>query len=171
MKTINKIILILISGLVTINLSAQTNPLDDMIKMYADQPGFYFMEMKTNMLSSFSKDEAAPSTGKIISIKMLTFKDEGLPQYNAEKIYEQFNSNIKSDAYRGLVTIKSSGDKVDMMVKKEGEQLSEIIVIIRERDEATFIAASGSFDLKDIAKFSELKSCNGLETLQKLCEE
>jgi hypothetical protein len=171
MKIINKIILILIGGLLTFSASAQTNPLDEMIKIYADEPGFYFMEMKTNMLSSFSKDEASHSTGKIISIKMLSFKDEGSSQYNAEKIYEQFNSSVKSDAYRGLVTIKSSGDKLEMMVKKEGVQLSEIIVIVRENKEVTFIAASGSFDLKDIAKFSELKSCSGLETLQKLCEE
>lgn len=73
--------------------------------------------------------------------------------------------------YKGLVEVKSSGENINMMVKKEGDQLSEIVIIVQEKDETTFMVATGNFDLKDIAKLSELKNCKGLQTLEKLCED
>jgi hypothetical protein len=45
------------------------------------------------------------------------------------------------------------------------------MIVIQENKETTILAASGSFDLKDVAKFSEMKNCRGLETLEKFCEE
>jgi hypothetical protein len=171
MKILNKIVLIVISGLFPVIISAQTNPLDGLIKKYADQPGFYFLDMKTNLFNSGNEVNATPSTGKIMSVKILAYEEGASAQYKALDIYDQFNSSIDAGTYKGLVEIKSSGDKVDMMVKKEGDKLSEVIIIIREKNEATFIAASGSFDLKDIAKFSGMKNCRGLETLEKLCKD
>jgi hypothetical protein len=171
MKIINKIILIIIGGLFPIMLFAQSNPLDGLIKKYADQPGFYFLDMKTNLFTSNKEGNASPEANNLISIKILSFEEGSSAQYKAADIYEKFNSSIDFKTYKGLVQVKSSGDKVDMMVKKDGDKLSEIIIVIQESKETTILAASGSFDLKDVAKFSEMKNCRGLETLEKLCEE
>ena len=171
MKSIYKIIPIIICAILPVFLSAQSNPLDGLIKKYSDQPGFYFLDLKTNILSSQRDDSTTVYPGKLISIKLLTFKEGAGSQNKASVIYDQFYSIIDANAYKGLVEVKSNGDKVDMMVKKDGDKLSEIVIIIKENDETTFIAASGSFDLKDLARFSEIKNCRGLETLGKLCEE
>jgi len=171
MKSIYKIIPILICAILPMVLLAQSNPLDGLMNKYSDQPGFYFLDLKTNMLSSQRDDSATVFPGKLISIKLLTFKEGAGSQYKASVIYDQFISSLDDNVYKGLVEVKSSGDKVDMMVKKDGDKLSEIIIIIRENDETTFIAASGSFDLKDLTKFGELKNCRGLETIEKLCQE
>ena len=171
MKIFNKIVLIVISGLFSVVLSAQSNPLDGLIAKYADMPGFYFLDMKTNMLSSAGEENVTPAERKLISIKILSFEESSSTQFKAADIYDQFNSTIDINTYKGLVEVKSSGDKVDMMVKKDGDKLSEVIITIRENNETTFIAATGSFDLKDIAKFSDMKHCHGIETIEKLCED
>jgi len=105
MKIINRIILVIIGGLFQIILQAQSNPLDGMIKKYADQPGFYFLEMKTNIFSSFTNDNTAPSANKIITVKMLTYKQDSSSKYKSSEIYEQFNSNIDLGSYKGLVEV------------------------------------------------------------------
>lgn len=171
MKITYKILLILIAGLFPALLSAQENTLDGLLSKYGDQPGFYFLELKTNMFSSEQETDVSPMQGKLITIKVLSYTEGSSNQSKAEEVYEHLMSGINVDSYKGLIEVKSSGDKIDMMVKKDGEKLSEIIIIVRESTETTIVAASGSFDLKDIARFSEMKNCRGLETLEKLCED
>jgi len=57
------------------------------------------------------------------------------------------------------------------MVKKNGDILSEVIIMVQEDDETTLIAASGNFDLKDLAKFGNMDKCKGLKVLSELCED
>jgi hypothetical protein len=171
MKINYKIILIMIVGLFPVLLSAQANALDGLLNKYADQPGFYFLELKTNMFSSEQETSGSPTPGKLITVKILSYEEGSSNHSNATDVYEQLRSEINTNTYKGLIEVKSSGDKIDMMVKKDGDKLSEIIIIVRESTETTVIAASGSLDLKDIAKFSEMKNCHGLETLKKLCED
>jgi hypothetical protein len=171
MKITYKIILLLITGLFPALLSAQSNALDGLLSKYADQPGFYFLELKTNMFSSEQETNGSPTPGKLITVKILSYEEGSSNQSNATDVYEQLRSEIDVNTYKGLIEVKSSGDKIDMMVKKDGVKLSEIVIIVRESTETTVIAASGSLDLKDIAKFSEMKNCHSLETLKKLCED
>jgi hypothetical protein len=163
--------MIFVAGLFPALISAQSNALDGLLSKYANQLGFYFLELKTNMFSSEQDSDVSASPGKLISVKILSYTEGSSNQSKAADVYEQLRSGIDVNTYKGLIEVKSSGDKIDMMVKKDGEKLSEIIIIVRKSTETTFIAASGSFDLKDIARFSEMKNCRGLETLEKLCED
>jgi hypothetical protein len=163
--------LIIAGGMIPVILSAQSNPLDGMINKYADQPGFYFLEMKTNMFSSTLDDGSSASPGKLISIKILSFEEGSSSSYKAKDIYNQLNSSIDIKAYKGIVEVKNSGDLMDMMVKKDGDKISEVIITLQEETKTTLISATGNFTLKDMAKFSGMKNCRGLETLEKLCEE
>jgi hypothetical protein len=171
MKITYKIILLLITGLFPALLSAQSNALDGLLSKYADQPGFNFLELKTNMFSSEQEMDGSSSHEKLITVKILSYEEGSSNQSKANYIYEQLRSEINVNTYKGLIEVKSSGDKIDMMVKKDGDKLSEIIIIVRKSTETTVIAASGNLDMKDIAEFGEMKNCHGLETLEKLCED
>ena len=171
MKIIYKIVLMFVIGLVPIILLAQSNLLDDLMKKYANKPGFYFLDMQTNMFNSGKDENSTLSSEQTISIKILTFDEGASSQFKTLDIYEQFNSGIDVKSYKGLVEVKSSGNKVDMMIRKEGNILSDVIIIIRESNKVTFFSATGSFNLKDLLKLSAIKNCQGLEILEKLCED
>ncbi len=104
-------------------------------------------------------------------MKMLSYRTGSSSGFTSTDIYNQFTSGIDITSYVGLVEVKNSGEKVEMMVKKEGSKINEIILMVQEKDEATIISASGSFDMKDISKLSEIKNCHAFEMLKNLCEE
>ncbi len=147
----------------------QTNPLDDMIKMYDGQEGFYFLDLKTNLMGS--KDEGTKSYDKVVNLKMISFDETENGAYKSSNLYHQFFSKVDKTQYRGLVDIKSSGDNVEMMIKKDGERVEQVIIALQEETSMTIIAASGNFDLKDLAHFKDIRQCHGMQLLQELCEE
>ena len=146
--------LILVVFLLPVAGFAQDNPLDAFIEKYKDLPGFHFFDVNTNMMS----DEP----GKVINLKMLSFDEKENTGFKAGKLYDEFFETFDKSAYKGLVQIKSSGDNVEMMVKKAGEMLSEIIIAVNGETETVLIAATGDITMKDLGKFSDLENCKGL---------
>lgn len=148
---------------------AQTNPLDNFINEHASEKGFQFLELKTNMIPEPEADESKGD--RTIYLKMISFREDESKNYQATDLYNDFFKKFDKDAYVGLVDIKSSGEHVEILVKKENQMVSEFIIAIREETETTLIAASGNFDLKNLANLSEFQHCRGLHVLKKLCEE
>ncbi len=170
-KTIKISILALIISLPAI-LFAQTNPLDSYISQYVGTPGFYYMDMKTNMLGFDENEKDSPKTeSNIIDFKIVSFEKNEKAKFDPANIYDNFTKTLNADNYRGLVTVKSSGENVEILVKKERNQIVEIVIIAKDKDETTLMVATGNFDLKDITKLSNLKNCKGIEALEKLCED
>ncbi len=153
-------------------LLAQVNPLDSFIDKYEGAPGFYYLDLKTNMFNLNDEEKGLHTTqNKIIDFKIVSFEKRENSKFDPTKIYNDFNKTLKKDMYKGLVEVKSSGENINMMVKKEGDQLTEIVIIVQEKDETTLMVATGNFDLKDIAKLRDMKNCKGLQALEKLCED
>ncbi|MCB2221078.1 MAG: DUF4252 domain-containing protein [Bacteroidetes bacterium] len=151
-------------------LPAQTNPLDDMIKLYKGQEGFYFLDLKTNMMNAGDKGQTGVSDA-VVNLVIISFDEKKNTSFKAENLYNQFFSTVDKAQYKGLIDIKSSGDNVEMMIKNEGERLTEVIIAVQEEDEMTIIVATGNFDLKDLARFKNMQQCHGLQVLEQLCEE
>ena len=151
-------------------LLAQVNPLDSYIEKYEGTPGFYYMDMKTNMFN-FDEKDSPKTENNIIDFKIVSFEKIEKAKFDPADIHDSFTKTLNANIYKGLIDVKSSGENVEMLVKKEGGQIAEIVIIVQEKDETTLMVATGNFDLKDIAKLSELKSCKGLQVLEKLCED
>ena len=171
MKNIEKFSLLVLIIAIPAILSAQTNPLDSYISKYEGTPGFYYMDMKTNMFSFEEEDGSSKTESNIIDFKIVSFEKVEKAKFDPSNIYDDFAKTLNPDTYKGLVDVKSSGENVEMLVKKDGNQIAEIVIIVQEKDETTLLVATGNFDLKDIAKLKNLKNCKGLEALEKLCED
>lgn len=171
MKNIEKFWLLILIIAIPAILSAQTNPLDSYISKYEGTPGFYYMDMKTNMFSFEEEDGSAKTESNIIDFKIVSFESIEKAKFDPASIYDNFAKTLNPDVYKGLVDVKSSGENVEMLVKKDGKQIAEIVIIVQEKDETTLMVATGNFDLKDITKLKNLKDCKGLEVLEKLCED
>jgi hypothetical protein len=165
MKNIIKIVLalLIIPGFV-FSQSAKTEKL---FEKYAEKEGFYFLKLETNLLSS--RDEI-PDDG-VVHVKMLAFEQEEDSGKDVSKVYKEFQKAFNNEEYSGLIDVNSKGEKVDMMVKKTDGIVSEIVLIILDKNETMLISATGNFDLKNLANFESLEKCKRLGMLQKLCEE
>jgi len=172
MNNLIKLFIVLLVIAIPGFLAAQSNPLDSYINKYAGQDGFYYLNLETNMFNAFNVEDSKDSDfNHIINLRMLSYEEGKSTKYDASKIYQDFTAVISKDDYRGIMEVKSNGENVEMMVKKNGDMLSEVIIMVQEDDETTLIAASGNFDLKDLAKFGNMDKCKGLKVLSELCED
>ncbi|HPE54947.1 MAG TPA: DUF4252 domain-containing protein [Bacteroidales bacterium] len=169
MKTKIIAILIILAAIPAM-LAAQSNPLDQMIKKYSDKQGFYFLDLKTNLMSKLV-DSTGQSNNKVINLKMITFNEDQNNSFKASNLYKQFFNGFDKSNYKGVIEVKSSGNNVEMLIRKEGDKLAEVIIVVQEETEITLIAASGNFDMSDLSKFEHMKSCHGMQIINQLCEE
>jgi len=140
------------------------------MKKYAEKPGFYYLDLKTNMV--FSQDlENSKNEKKEVNIKMLVFEETQEINLQAADLYQSFIKRLDQSDYVGLMEVKNADENVEIMVKKEEGFVSEFIITLHEDHEATIIAATGNFDLKDLAKLKDFQNCKGLQVLGKICEE
>lgn len=168
MKTKNLILMIFMATMPFL-LSAQ-NPLDKMFEKYSGKDGFYFIDLKTNLMSP-KDDEGNKTYDKVINLKMISFDAEQNKSYSTENLYEVFFSSVDKTRYKGVIDVKSSGENMEMLIRKEGDQLAEVIIAVQEENEITIIAAAGNFDMKDLSQFEQMQKCHGMQMINKLCEE
>ena len=57
------------------------------------------------------------------------------------------------------------------MIRKDGKNIKELLLLINQDDEAGFISITGNINLKSIAKLSKTMDIKGLDQLQKMDEE
>ena len=101
MKTIIKITLLAFIIAIPGILFAQINPLDNYIEKYEGTPGFYYMDMKTNMFNFDDKEEGSQETSsKIIDFKIVSFEKNENSKFNPTQIYTDFNTTLNKDVYK-----------------------------------------------------------------------
>lgn len=172
MKALKAITLAALFYLPALFAGAQTNPLKSLYDKYQGKEGYYFLELNTNMLNiAKESDREKGNFGNMVNLLIVSCEGETAGKGMPEALYKEFHQNFNPDEYKGLVEVKSKGENVEFLVKQESDGLSGVIILVKEKDETTLISASGNFDLKDLARFSGMEQCKGLEVLGKMCEE
>ncbi|MBN1338787.1 MAG: DUF4252 domain-containing protein, partial [Bacteroidales bacterium] len=134
--------------------------------------GYYFLELNTNMLGlKNSGGKSTPGFSEKVNLLMVSCDAKEAGKGKAGALYDEFRQQINVDDYKGLVEVKSKGDNVEFLVKKDKETIASVIIMIKEKEETTLISVAGKFSLNDLTKFSGMQGCKGLEILGKICEE
>lgn len=167
MKTIIAITLLLIISPVW--LLGQANPLDELMEDYSGKAGVYFLDLSTNMIPAACGDEEPESESKM-NVKILSIEEQA-SGLQANELYSSFFSRIDKDSYIGLVEVNSKEENVEILVKKENKEVSAFLIVVREENEISFIAATGNFDLKTLANLKGLQDCRSLKVIGKICGE
>lgn len=170
MKKILKVLLV-IAIMSPLFLFSQQSGADKLFEKYSEKTGFYYLNLETNFLSTIEDGEETKNQSEIVYLRMLTFNESENTSKDASKIYGEFIKSFDKNVYSGLIDVNSSGEKVDMMVKKEDGKVSEIIIVIFDNTETMLVSASGNFDLKKLATFKQIENCKRLGSLKKLCED
>ena len=159
-----KLVLALLITLVPAWVLAQNSAIDRVFEKYAGKDGFVTVQISKGLLrlaADIDEDEETDQLLKSINgIKILAVEDEGL---NAGlNFYAEVMASIKTENYEELMTVNSGDADVVFLARKNGERLSELILLVGGDDNA-LIYINGDILLKDVSKLSKSLGMHGSE--------
>lgn len=144
-----KIILAIVCSITcVINLSAQT--VDELFKDFKDKQGVECVELPKEMLAmaleKSNKENKKDIVKKINNIRALHIeKNDDLCQDFSQKA-----TKLKKNGYETMVNSTEDNEKALILVKSEGESITDIVVLEIEASECTLVEIKGDFNSSDI---------------------
>ncbi len=173
--------MLLIAAIALVSFSFAQSPTDALFDKYGAKEGFTTVHVTKELFNLFA-DIAQEAEGEEIKdfqevvggldyIRILMYDaNDGIDLQLAEEFKAAINA-VKLKDYTELMTVKENNELVRFMIRKDGENINELLLLLNQGDEAGFISITGNIDLKSIAKLSKSMNINGLEQLQRLDKE
>jgi hypothetical protein len=150
-----KIIGIIAAVMVSASLNAQKS-IDDLFAKYAGKEGFTTVTINGNLLKlaeAFDGEEHDRSMPKNIStIRILSEDKENGGK--AENFYDAVIKDIDLSKYEEFMQVKEKDQEVRMLVKTEGNKLTEFLLISGGKDNA-IIQIKGNMTFDEAKKFAD----------------
>jgi hypothetical protein len=151
MKKIYGIIAI---ALFTTALNAQKS-IDALFDKYGGKDGFVTVTINGNLLklaSSLDEDKESDLPREISSIRILA-QDEDY-KVNVENFYDLVIKDLDISKYEEFMRVKQSNQDVRMLVKMDGRNFTEFLLIVGGEDNA-LIQIKGNMTLEEARKFAD----------------
>ena len=101
-------------------------------------------------------------------IKILSVDDEN-PELNQQvNFYKEIMTDFPKEKYEELMVVKKKGQDVKFYVLKNGQKISELLMIVGGVDDNALISIQGDIDLKTISKLSKTMNIEGMENLEEI---
>ncbi|HPR56815.1 MAG TPA: DUF4252 domain-containing protein [Bacteroidales bacterium] len=163
-----------------IPISAQS-PVQKMFEKYNAGEGFTVVSINKdlfNLLVELGEENESTEIKEVhdviegldnISILMYDAKKGSDPSFLAS--FRKELESLKLKDFSELMMVKEQDEEVKFLIRKEGEKINELLLLVNQVDEAGFISITGDIDIKSIAKISRTMNIQGLENLEKINEE
>lgn len=156
-------------AMVTIAASAQKDRLDEFFSRYSGAEGFTTVTINGDLFGLIAKfddedEDLNRLADKITSIRIISTESD-IP-HPGVNFYSELRNDIKRGGYEEMVTVKDSDDDVLILVKTQGERISELLLIASGKNQ-TVIQIKGSLRESDIPHLSK-SHIDGLELLEEL---
>lgn len=147
--------------------------IDKYFQKYADDNAFTAVFISEYMFSLFANVEADnPEDKEVMEIlKGLTSLHVLTTEKNGLKYYEEAIKMLNTNEYKTLMTVKEEGTKVQFLIRKEGNQVKELLLLVGEKDEFVLLSIVGNIALDKISKLAKHMDVKGLEHLDKVEEK
>ncbi len=140
--------------LISVSLNAQKS-IDALFDKYAGKDGFVTVTISGNLLKIAAKadnDKDGGSMPKNLSqIRILAQEDSTL---KVDNFYTSVIKDLDLKQYEEFMQVKSHGQDVRMLVRTEGDNFREFLLIVGGKDNA-LIQIQGNMSLAEAKKFAE----------------
>ena len=102
---------------------------------------------------------------KITQVRLLV-SEENLVSKND---YLRFAKSLKKDSFEDLMQIKDQGSNIDIMIREQGDKITDVILLVEDHGDFVMISLEGDFQYSDLNDL-DLKF-EGSEHLKKLPEK
>jgi hypothetical protein len=168
--------LLVMMFVVPFSMNAQT-AIDQLYEKYAGQKGFTsininpdMFKMLSNMDMSDSSEQAKESQNameKLSGLKMLVYEPE--EGETNEAFMNEIRALTKIKGYEEMMSVNENDETVKFLAKKDKDgNVSEMLMIVLEANEAVVMSMSGLLDMKTISEISKSLEIDGLENLDQM---
>lgn len=179
MKTIKMTLILAFFLTITFVANAQS-PFDKFYEKYATQEGYTSVNISKDLFQMFAnigdqKDTSAREMKKVMDqlngLKVLSCKPDSLKPGKATAFFNEASAIFNTPAYKELMTVNDEGNNVRFLTKSETNgKISEMVMLVKGKDEIVVLDMTGSIDLSTISKISRSMNIHGMENLQKIKE-
>lgn len=159
---------------VPIMIAAQS-PADELFDKYSEMDGFTSVYITQHMFGLFADIETEEDEDGFVDlvknlkcIKIISVDDES-PEMNAEiNFYDEIMKDFPETKYEELMVVKKKGQDIKFLIRKEGNNIKELLMIAGGTDDNALISIQGDIDLKTISKLSKTMKIEGMENLEEI---
>lgn len=173
-----KKLILMIAAVAMVSFTNAQSPTDDLFEKYSNEEGFTIVKVTKELFNLFA-DFAEEAEGEemedfnqvvkgLEQIRILMFEGSGKSDPDVLQDFKSELSDVKLKDFTELMTVREQDEMVKFMIRKNGKNIKELLLLINQDEEAGFISITGNIDLKSIAKLSKSMNIQGLENLQKL---
>ena len=155
----------------------QSNAILDFQKRYKDSGKYFSVKIEGGLLKILSNVETNDPDAQEL-IKLIN-GIEAIDIHSISKTESNFTSEdagafmkkIKKEKFEDLMVVNDSDGKINFLIKESHGKISDLILLVNDKDEFLVMNISGDIDLHSIAKLSDKMNFKGAENLEKLKDE
>lgn len=154
------------------------NPTNNMFKKYGSGDGFTVVSINKDLFTLLLEMGEETDAKEINEVKDVIKDLENIRilMYDANKgtdpsflpKFKQELEGMKLTDYSELMMVKEQDEEVKFLIRKDGEIINELLLLISQPDEAGFVSITGNINIKSIAKIAKTINVQGLENLEKI---
>ncbi len=112
------------------------------------------------------EQEVLDAIAKLEGLKVL-FRDD----QNGMPLFKESLTAVKGAGYEELMSVDDKQERVRFMIKRDGKQISELLMVMGGSNEFAIMTLFGEIDLKAISKMARVMEIRGLERLESIGKE
>ncbi len=139
-------------------ISAQNSVIDKVFAKYSGQEGITSVSISPDLFKiaaayneGHDGDEDFP-VEKISSLKVLTVEDEG--KISGTDFYNEVLKDLNVSEYQEVMSVREGSDNVKMLMKTDGRQIFEFI-ILTGGDDSALVYIAGNFSMDDLENVAQ----------------
>jgi hypothetical protein len=87
-----------------------------------------------------------------------------------ENSFSDFKKDIRKEKYEELMVVRDGTAHLDFMIRENKGKISDLVMMVDDKDEFLLLTLSGEIDLAMISKISDSLEIDGAEHLKKIDE-
>ncbi|WP_235295794.1 DUF4252 domain-containing protein [Portibacter marinus] len=150
----------------------QADAIEKYFNKYMDDENFTVVYVSPKMFEYVAKiapEDMDKDTRDVIKdlkgLRILT------TEYNTAAFYKEAKSLINRDEYEVLMTVRDEGTNVEFLVKDQGGDIINELLLLVGGDEFVMMSFVGKIDLNKISKLANSIDIDGMEHLDKIKED
>jgi len=147
---------LMLALLIYVATSAMAQTVDHLFNEFKGKPNVEYIDVPKSMMGlaagSVKGEKGAELLKKIDSIRILSF--EGNKQLKAK--FEKRVETLSKKGYEQMVNSSEEGEKAQVLVKTEGETVTEMLVVSIDGDECALVQICGKIRPEDMQKLKDI---------------
>lgn len=165
-----KIIMFTLLSVMTVTLTGQRSPVDDLFEKYNGREGFTSVYISSKMFSLLSRIDSEDKdfqdlVNRIKGIRILSI--DSAKNVSGINLSNELLKRLNTSGYEELMTVKEENQEVRFMIREINGRIAEL-VMITGGEGSSVVSISGDLDLKTIADLSGKMGIEELENLEKV---